>query len=266
MQPKRLKKNVSHFIASEFNLRLARNPNYSLRAFARDLEMPPSTLSRILTNKRQPSPKMALAILDHLYLAPELADEYRALILHSHSPRQKRSRLAQAPQIFLTAAEFSRICSWHSLALLELLRIPGIEGTEVWLAKALKTSRKEIKVILSNLEDLGFVRREGLKFYSAKSDVFYKGASATDPLVFRHFHDIIRHLYSLKDPQTNRVHSTSEALAVRRADVPRIAAMMKPFVDRVRRDFAQVPDTDSLYQLMICLFPIFEPDEKSGRR
>ena len=251
------KNTIADFIAAELTARIDRNPKYSMRAFARDIELPPSTLSRIIANKREPSPKMALAILDLLELNTDEADDYRSILLGNKKTKKKVKRGHTIPQKLLTPEEFSRICSWHSMAVLEILRIPGMDGTPEWLAMALKTTKKKINEIANNLEDLGFVRRENGRVIGGHSDVFYKGSSTSDPYILQYFKEVVKYMQVVPEQTDNKFHFVAESLAVRKQDLPKIAAMLKPFSDRVRRECTRVENTDSLYQLISCVFPIY---------
>ena len=58
------------FLQQEFFQRQRRNPRYSLRAFARDLELSPSTLSEILNGRHRPQAATIGKICQRLSLAP----------------------------------------------------------------------------------------------------------------------------------------------------------------------------------------------------
>jgi plasmid maintenance system antidote protein VapI len=54
-----------------YEQRSSNNPRYSLRAFARDLEMDPSDLVNIMKGKKSVSPRVAYKIGQHLNLTGE---------------------------------------------------------------------------------------------------------------------------------------------------------------------------------------------------
>lgn len=57
-------------IRSEFEILQRKNPAYSMRAFAKKLQLSPSALSEIISGKRKISKKMALRILDRMQAEP----------------------------------------------------------------------------------------------------------------------------------------------------------------------------------------------------
>lgn len=61
----------------EFSTRKQRNQNYSLRAFARDIDLSPSTVSRVFNNKYDLSTKLIEEVLSKIGLP---ADEVRRIV------------------------------------------------------------------------------------------------------------------------------------------------------------------------------------------
>lgn len=61
--------NYRTFLTDELSHRKTRNPRYSLRAFARDLKVDPSFLSRLLSGKADPSVNLSVKIVQRLNLS-----------------------------------------------------------------------------------------------------------------------------------------------------------------------------------------------------
>jgi hypothetical protein len=76
----------------EYRSRCKRNPQYSLRAFARDLGSDHATLSQILRNRRSLSPAMVRRIGSRLRLDPSLIADASA-----QQNAEVLLRLAQSP-------------------------------------------------------------------------------------------------------------------------------------------------------------------------
>lgn len=69
-----------------FKKRKQRNPKYSLRSFARDLEISPGRLSRILNEKDEPGPKFIETILNTKTLGPAEREEIKRSVQNSRNP------------------------------------------------------------------------------------------------------------------------------------------------------------------------------------
>ena len=57
-------------LQNELINRCEKNPNYSLRAFAKSLDIGPSALSQIVRGKRKLTKKMTLRLADRLDISP----------------------------------------------------------------------------------------------------------------------------------------------------------------------------------------------------
>ncbi|MBO9666790.1 MAG: DUF4423 domain-containing protein [Bdellovibrio sp.] len=77
--------NYREFILRELERRQKRNPSYSLRAFARDLEMPSSRLSEILNRKMGLSEARAMALAEKLNLEASEKEFFIDLALSEHA-------------------------------------------------------------------------------------------------------------------------------------------------------------------------------------
>ncbi|HAG92455.1 MAG TPA: hypothetical protein DCL41_11310, partial [Bdellovibrionales bacterium] len=62
--------NAVEMLNSEFNKRKGRNPNFSLRSFAKWLKISPAQLSQMMTGKRPITINSAQKIGDRLGLSP----------------------------------------------------------------------------------------------------------------------------------------------------------------------------------------------------
>ncbi|MEK2688110.1 hypothetical protein [Bdellovibrio sp. GT3] len=77
--------NYRDFILRELEKRQKKNPSYSLRAFARDLEMPSSRLSEILNRKMGLSEARAINLAERLNLTQPEKEYFIDLALSEHA-------------------------------------------------------------------------------------------------------------------------------------------------------------------------------------
>ena len=76
-------------LVRELESRVKRNNRYSLRAFARSLQVDPSDLSRILGGKGRVSPKMAQRLVKELGLEPKDAQSFIESVLNERMELMK---------------------------------------------------------------------------------------------------------------------------------------------------------------------------------
>ena len=149
--------------------RMRRNPGYSLRAFARDLEMPASKLSEVLRGLRQLSPQTAAKIASNL----QLTEDERALFLNLVVSRQTRNVAARVQaennlKSLVQGAEYGElglerfkiISDWHHLAILEMTELDEFESNPSWIAGRLGLSTAVVREAIERLLSFGLIARD----------------------------------------------------------------------------------------------------------
>jgi len=130
------------------------NPAYSLRTFARDLGLAPSTLSEVLRGQKGLSPKKSIAVTNALQLPAWQTSYFHDLVTQSHgrTPEEKQKAserikaAARDTKLQNLKSDTTRaLTSWLSLAILECVHLKDFEPSESWLAARLRVSVKEIR-------------------------------------------------------------------------------------------------------------------------
>src|SRR5579884_4269912 len=110
------------FLSREFSRRKMMNPRFSLRGFARFLDLDPSFLSKVMRGPRRATPLLVERIARRL----NLSERERQYFMSSLSRRPERIPLEQAHAFHpLSADEFETISGWQHYALLELVSLEG---------------------------------------------------------------------------------------------------------------------------------------------
>ena len=118
------------FLEKHFANLQKKNPRYSIRAFAKKLDMNPSTLNRVLSGKRAVTLKMAEKIFDHL----DIPRQTRKRLFLSLAPNLEKSTDREENYTVLAPKEAALLGSWVHYALLALLDVKEIESDPAWLA------------------------------------------------------------------------------------------------------------------------------------
>src|SRR4051812_6761749 len=130
------------YLQNELSRRCERNPRYSVRAFARALDINDGALSQILSGKRIPAYRTAQRIIRALGLTPEeeqgflgsLAEKHRSRGLQRLNPifREIQTKPRQQQiDLFRLAAD------WYHLAIMELVLVEGFQSDPAWVAREL---------------------------------------------------------------------------------------------------------------------------------
>lgn len=145
-------------LTTELKLRTDRNPAYSVRSFARDLEIDSSSLSSILKGKRK-IPKNKLEIIAtkicsnenemDLFLKSAVSEYINLKDIKSHNEIENRHLVDEQ--------DFAIISDIHTYTLLSLIETEEFKYDKTWIAKKLKQDVKTVEKTIQSLLDVGLV-------------------------------------------------------------------------------------------------------------
>lgn len=232
----------------------AKNNSFSLRAFARLLDVSPASLSEFLNGKRVLSPKMVLKLADRLCLPPEefssLSDKLtRDKNGLNHSPESSRKVIQiQNDQYFLVA-------DWHYYAILCLAETTGFKEDSEWIASRLKTTPKKIKEALERM------LRMGLLEYTSDGNLTYHDIelSTTEDipntsLKKRHAENLEAAKESLFCDDVMVRDFSFATLAIDPAKLPEAKRMIREFQDKLY-NFLEEGTKKEVYEICMQIFP-----------
>ena len=128
------------FLERELTRRMEDNPSYSLRAFAQHLDVDPSLLSKVITNKRKPSNAFVEKVGLRLGLKPKDLHEDKS-----------------DPFLTVTQDLFEQIADPIHYCLLELLETKNFRNEPRWMAKRLKRKVTEVHAAIARLKRLNLL-------------------------------------------------------------------------------------------------------------
>lgn len=172
--------NYIHYLKDTLKAKSKTNPSYSLRAFAKKLDLSPGALSLILNKKKNLSVARAYEVAQFLELDTNETEYFTALIqlesaksetlrlqilekIKNLNPNIKHSK--NLKQTILTLEHFKLISEWYGLAILEL--ISGIEKdwTSKDIAKKLSLSKLDVDLTLERLIKLELIEETNNGIY-----------------------------------------------------------------------------------------------------
>ncbi len=147
------------------------NPSYSIRAYARDLEMNSSTLSQILSGKRTLPLKNSKTVAAKLNLNPQESTLFIESINRSCLSIDdiKISPLDQ--RFMLDESYFKVIAEWEHYAVLDLYDLHDFRNDTDYMAKKLKITQERLEVVLQNLMTSGLLIRTAGEYIKAHQDI-----------------------------------------------------------------------------------------------
>lgn len=260
-----------NYLRSELKKRSAKNPQYSLRSFARDLGVGVSWLSEFLSGKKGMSSESAIKLSRVLGLSP-LEKDLFLLSAEAHHARGNGKRLAAEKKMKalkinssfkMKDKDFIEAGTWHHLALLELLDTKDFIASETAIAQRLGISRTTVKADLEDLQKLGLLKIEHGRFIVLYQDTATSNDKSSAAI--RSYHDQILRKASeaLRENPVQEREFQNVTFAFDSAQIEEakeaIREFQKQFIERFYQADAQ---KDSVYQLSLQFFQL----DKRGRK
>lgn len=250
--------------------RIQKNPKYSLRAFAKTLQVDASILSKVLRGERFFSESLASEVIERLAMGGEerelfLSSLARARIgagLRRMSPAQRRrvETLRDpagpgTPPRELTVDLFKLIADWHHFAILELTRVRGFQSDPRWIARRLGISVPEAVDAVERLKMLELIEeREGRLF----ATTFHLNAATptTSAAQRRRQRQVLeKSLHSLENHPVEIRNHSARTVAIDPARIPEAKKRIEEFMIGLCDELAS-GEKKQVYELAVQLFPL----------
>jgi uncharacterized protein (TIGR02147 family) len=254
------------FLQEELVRRCRANPSYSLRAFARTLDISPSALSAILRGIRPITSKMKLRL--GLILGLTTID----LQLYSTSEKAQKtfqSNRGLKSQDFyqLNLDHLAIISDWYHYAILELTRINGFVSDAGWIAKILGITKSECSIAVERLMRVGFLKDENGVWTDSSpnngniTNFTEKQTSSANKKFQKEIME--KSIDALLNVDVNKRNHTAMTMAINIQDFERALQMIKLF----RREFTFEMETSAekthVYNLQIGFYPVSHDPKES---
>ncbi len=248
-------------LKQEFNRRQERNPEFSLRAFARWLKVSPGQLSQILSGKRPLSPKMALALSNRLGHSPREKLDFLSNASATLSAEQSRKRQSER-FLDLEDDRFRAIADWHHLAILSLTRVKGAKSEPRWIARRLGMSSSEANESLSRLVRLGLLSLKP-KFEQLSDPIRIAPRAGSQAVRPYHHQNLSLAIEKLEAVPKELRDFQSITLAINPKRIERLRGRIDEFLTEAS-DILDDGDLQEVYTLAFQLFPVSRSPKKSA--
>ncbi|HVK62422.1 MAG TPA: TIGR02147 family protein [Bdellovibrionales bacterium] len=235
-------------LKKEFAQRSLRNPRYSLRAYAKSLDVDASTLSALLRNKRPLSAKSAKKLIDALNIEDPMLS--RRLFISSFNPYSQTSAFSE-----IDLKTFDVICSWEHFAILSLLEISTPRADLNWISESLRLPMSTAAEALDRLESLKLVKRSSNVWALSGACLATPSNIPSAALKKNNRQYIEMAVQSLERDSVGDRDITGITMAIDRKKLPEAQKLIKEF----RRSLATYLETGtktSVYRLNIQLYPL----------
>ncbi len=253
-------RNPVDWIRFEYSSRRAKNPLYSLRAFARHLAMGSGPLSEILLSKRTLTKKQALRIAERLGYSP--SDTQKFVQVVEGSKVQKKAEATDSAYLALNEDVFQVVADWFHYAIRELVGTEGFREDPQWIARRLGLSTTEVRGAWERLVRLGLIKKTKRGWVAVDKVTTTHDVPSS---AIRKFHEqaILRSVEKLRDVPTELRDITSITVSTD----PELLAEAKAEIKKFRRKLALLLERGKkteVYQLNIQLVPLTKKEIRDG--
>jgi plasmid maintenance system antidote protein VapI/DNA-binding transcriptional ArsR family regulator len=263
---KNSKREFRHILQDELTSRCAKNPNYSLRSFAKFLEISPSALSAIINGKRPLTDKMKERLGLRLGVKPQDLQKLYSRP-HGNSKNINSEGLADTFQQ-ITIDTFAIISEPYHYAILELLKTEDYVQDAPWIARRLQITPSEVNFALERLERVGLLEKDedGIYFDTTKgfSTDLREGLTSQAHRRFQQ-RSLEKAIESVQTVNVEDRDNTSITMAIRHEDISKARQMIKNFRRRFCTEMESVPGLNEVYQLTVAFTPLTKLEKNSKR-
>lgn len=247
--------NFQSFLKQELHQRSCNNNSYSIRAFARDLGVNDSTLSKLLTGKLTFSAKRVQVLGARLGLCQDRIKEF-VVTLNS---RYKASKSIDFEQLRLD--QFNCASEWYNDAIIELAKIENTKPDAKEISKLLGISFIQARESVERLIRLGliFIDDEGdLKCNLDNSLTNYDENIYTNELLRQYQKQILKKsLNAVDDVEKSKRSHNSMILSVDSSKINELHDLMRKQQQELLTFMEENSSkNDTVYALQFSSFPL----------
>lgn len=254
---------ASHFHSSRswlifhFEKRMKKNPAYSLRAFAKSINLSPSYLSRVFSGERPLSLKAFLKISETLDLDPKERKKVFNLITSENTiTNGERNDEESDDPTQLTLDAFYVISEWYHFAIMQLFYIKGFKEDSTWIAKMLGISSHEVNFAFERLLRLGLIEKNKNGKLVRTSATLTTGSDIPSSGIRQFQRQILeKAILSLEQDSVEKRDITSMTMAINIKHLPRAKEEIKKFRKKMTK-LLEEGERSQVYNLGIHLIPL----------
>jgi uncharacterized protein (TIGR02147 family) len=243
-------------LQNELSKRLAKNSNYSLRAFAKSLETSPSALSEILSGKRGISVKKGLLFASRIDLSNEEEEKFINSIKATKAKyKKKHTDDLVADYHQLTIDSLKVMSNWYHFAILNLTQTKSAKACSKWVASKLFISPLEAHLAIERLVRLELLEIEEGVMRRTKAQL-----KTPDDISSHHIQKLHRELLekaitSMETVSVEKRDITSMVMAIDPKNMDKGKKLIRKFRKEITT-LLEKGEQEDVYSLTVALIPL----------
>jgi uncharacterized protein (TIGR02147 family) len=260
--------NALSMLQERINFLCKKNPAFSLRAFAKQLQTSPGSLSEIMRGRRPLTAKNAQKIARHLF--SDQAESVKFIVLAKEHGKRTNKALAkkevdkdfpsdvdELPPTELSAQILAVMTDATHFYLLALMRTDDFKSDARWIAKRLKKNPIEIQTMVTRLKNLGLIKAINGRLVRTDAELTTTHDIPSKALRDSHKQSMREAMDCLDTLGVDQRDVTSMTIVIDPKRLPEAKKYLRDF----RRQFTKVMEIGpkiEVYNLNIQLVPVTE--------
>ena len=274
-----ISKDYRELLKHEFQNCINKNPQYSLRAFARDLKISPTTLSLVFQGKRALGENCIDQICSALLFDPQQSRIFRAMVL-SIDAKTPGVRLRYTKELDLLTQNdkndiqyfdlsvntFRVISDWFHLAILELLELDEYSAVKTaqalqWMSDRLALDKLQVTQALERLHSLKLIEKKKGKFVKSPRMLHVGDKVPSEAIRNHHKQYLTKAERALNEQSFNECDFSGIIVPVDVSKIPEAKEMIQSFRKKMNK-FLRGEKKTEVYRLSINFFKL--TNQKGG--
>jgi len=243
-------------LRGELAKRKARNSQYSVRAFARDLGISNTALSDVLSLRRELSRKNILIAAEYLGWSPQqkkrVMDELRGV--------EASDTLDE--KLELEEDTFRLISDWFYFGILNLAKLEKNQADPKWIAKRLGISMVEASDALLRLKRLGYLETENGRLRRTAAPIRTTQDIPSAALRNYHRQNLKKSEEALDEIEVHLREVSAITLALDPSRMSEAKHVIQQFRRKLAKTFDAAGKPSEVYTLAIQFFPITREESR----
>jgi transcriptional regulator with XRE-family HTH domain len=252
---------VAKLLKDELQRIKLKSPKFSMRSFAKKLNISQSELSEVINGKRRPSDRLIIICYNVFGKSqPQLLSDKKKL--GSLGIRKKKF---EKNLLRIEEEQFKLISDWHNFALLSLIETADFKSDEAWIASRLGLEIDIIKNTIKMLLQLNLISQD----QNGHISLTHEGVKTPDDVVSRavrqsHLNDLTLIQKTLTDDiSLDKRDFTSCSYAVNMKNIPKLKSLIRKFQDEVAV-LIEDENSSEVYKMSIYFYPLTVIGKREG--
>lgn len=243
---------------AELDRRKAVNKRYSLRAFARDLSIEPSLLSKMLRGQYVLTGAMVRRLGQHIGLASDRCMEI-ARNIDASRQIERDERVTRGLQYENLEQDHMRFISeWYYLAIVHLAETSDFKADVNWCAQRLSLPVDVVQDAIERLKRLGYLLEKEDGYFVSKQAQYSTLSFGDTSLHHRNLQKQVleKAQVALEKIPFEKRHQSTLTFSVSSSVLPKIIREINTFRRHINAIAAESARADEVYNLSFSLYPV----------